>query len=377
MAHALAPLLIAVPVAVVIATMLGRALGVAHPDLGFAAAVNTDAEAFYLGETIYRDPADGYTGQLYTPLFPFLVSLLHRVDLWGGWPLLVNYAATLALVGLAAALAFDRAATGWDERWPGWGRSAWALFAWWLVSVLPLNLLFEGRSDHTAWALRAVRRWFCWRGARTAPRAALRSWWSCCSAAFWAKQTAIVASVAAVVWVFAPRRSGRRDRRRALAFCAALLVRQPRGARACSTCHGRLGVPASTSSWRRSTRSSPSSGRRPASSRATSAAARAPSRRCWLPRWRSGRGLGACRPARGAAARQAGRRAARLARRSPRGGGDPLRARGRPAAVYFRLKVGSEPNQYVGVLWGIGLLAALAWRRLARVPGTALVAAAP
>ena len=131
--HGLAPLLIAVPVAIVIATMVARALDVSHPDLGFATTVNSDAEAFYLGETIYQDPADGYTGQLYTPLFPFLVSLLHRIDLWGGWPLLVNYAATFVLIEprrLARVRPGGHRGAGASSRWSarsGWGcsRGGW------------------------------------------------------------------------------------------------------------------------------------------------------------------------------------------------------------------------------------------------------------
>ena len=47
-----------------------------------------------------------------------------------------------------------------------------------------------------------------------------------------------------------------------------------------------------------------------------------------------------------------------------------------PAFVYFRLKVGAEPNQYVGVLWGIGLLSAVAWRAAGAHRSTALLAAA-
>ena len=101
-AHALAPLLFGIPVLAGIAVTFVRALGVSHPDLGFTAAINGDAEALYLGQTIYQDPADGYTGQLYTPLFPFLVSLLHHVTLWGGWVLLVNFLATFVLMGLVA-----------------------------------------------------------------------------------------------------------------------------------------------------------------------------------------------------------------------------------------------------------------------------------
>jgi hypothetical protein len=49
---------------------------------------------------------------------------------------------------------------------------------------------------------------------------------------------------------------------------------------------------------------------------------------------------------------------------------------GIPAGVYFRLKVGSDVNQYIGVIWAAGLLTAIAYRRSRRHAVTALVASA-
>ncbi len=362
--HGLAPLLIAVPVAIVIATMVARALDVSHPDLGFATTVNSDAEAFYLGETIYQDPADGFTGQLYTPLFPFLVSLLHRIDLWGGWPLLVNYAATFVLIGLAALLAFDRAATGRRRILALVGALGMGLFAWWLVSTLPVNLLFEARSDHTAWALAlsglVLLAWRPNGSVRLLAAAVLLL-----SAAFWAKQTTAVAGVAAAAWMIGSALVGAVGPRRALLFCVALLGIN-------LAVLGLLNL--ATDGWEyyydfELAREHPRF------------AEFWPSMREF---WRYVAAAVAFPLLIGLALAVSGRAWRRL------GGVGALLARSRdarlatilalfvvvgsPLAVYFRLKVGSEPNQYVGVLWGLGLLAALAWRGARADAASALLA---
>ncbi len=364
LAHALAPLLIAVPTVIVIATMVARALDVSHPDLGFATTVNSDAEAFYLGETIYQDPADGFTGQLYTPLFPFLVSLLHRIDLWGGWPLLLNYASTFVLIGLAALLAFDRTSTGRGRALALVGALGMGAFAWWVVSVLPVNLLFEGRSDHTAWALAlsglVLLAWRPNGSMRVLAGAVLLL-----SAAFWAKQTTAVASVAAVLWVLATALLGGLTWRRALVFCAALLA----------TNLAVLGIlNLATDGWEHYfdfelAREHPQFADYGPSAREfgryVAAAVAFPVL------------LGLALAVRTRAWRRLGAPGALLARSRDARLATLLAVFvlvGSPLAVYFRLKVGSEPNQYVGVLWGLGLLAALAWRGARVSAVTALIA---
>ena len=46
---------------------------------------------------------------------------------------------------------------------------------------------------------------------------------------------------------------------------------------------------------------------------------------------------------------------------------------GAPAAVYFRLKIGSDVNAYIGVVWALGMLGALAYRHARVDTATALV----
>jgi hypothetical protein len=377
--HSLAPLLIAVPaaiaVAIAIATMLGRILGVDHPDLNFTAAVNGDAEAFYLGQTIDRDPADGYTGQLYTPLFPFLISLLHRVHLWGGWLLLVNYGATLAPVGLVAAVAYDRAASGWDRVLAGVGALGMGLFAWWLVSVIPLNLLFDGRSDHTAWALALLALvLLASRPDPSARRLALVV--VLLSAAFWSKQTAVVASAAAVVWMLAGAALGVHRVRAALAFCGGLLLVNLAVLGLLNAATGgwefRLDFemaqehPHFAEFWpsaRELARYATPALAFPAVIAAALALRARP--------WQKSTGGSLTRAVDRARAALGASPDARLAVLLVL-----FVVVGFPAAAYFRLKVGSEVNQYVGVLWGVGLLGALAWRRARAHTATAFVAAA-
>ena len=365
--HGAAPLLIAVPAAVALVTMLGRALSVTHPDLGFAATVNGDAEALYLGHTLYQDPAHGFTGQLYTPLFPFLVSLLHHIHLWGGWPLLVNYAGTLVLVGLVASVAFAWPLAGRERVLALAGAAGMGLFAWWVVSVLPVNLLYEGRSDHTAWALALVGLVLLIRRpegstARLALCVALLS------AAFWAKQTTVVASLAVAIWMIAAAGLGAVSVRRALVTCGALLATN-------LVVLGLLNL--ATGGWEfyfdfelaqkhpRFATFGPSLREFAHYAAPALAFPLLLAAGLALLAWRRG--------ARPSSLRVALRDSAdaRLAAAL-----SIFLVIGIPAAVYFRLKVGSEANQYVGVLWGVGLLSALAWRRAGLHPATALLAAA-
>ncbi len=374
-AHALAPLLFGIPVAAGIAVTLVRALGVSHPDLGFTTAINSDAEAFFLGHTIYQDPADGYTGQLYTPLFPFLVSLLHHVTLWGGWVLLVNFAATFALVGLVAVLAYGDGcgASGPQRLLRLTGALGLGGVVWWLVSVLPLNLLYDGRADHTAWAFAFFGLFLLARGTAGGSRPSLVAAAVLLSAAFWAKQPTLVASLAAAAWLVAAGALRVVDRRVALIWCAGLLAlnlavlgllnlitggweiyfdfelaqKHPRFASFSPSMHELLRFAA------------------PALVLLLALAA--------VAAWGARAGL------------RSRERGLRGYLRAALGGSRDARlvamlvltvVIGVPAGVYFRLKVGSDVNQYIGVLWAGGLLIAIAYRYCGNHPATAIAAAA-
>jgi hypothetical protein len=204
-----APGVFAVPVLAGVIASIRSLLSVADPDLRWATTVNSDAEALYLGVSIYQDPADGYTGQLYTPFFPFVVSLLYRLHFWTGWPLLVVELSGLGLVAMVA----------WVSRRPG---RPWSLIGgvgigalcWWAVSSLDNSMLYEARGDQFAWLLAL--------GGLITASAATRTtrYWPLVvavlllCAAFWTKQNTVAAPVVVVLW-FA-----------VLAACGAITVRR-------------------------------------------------------------------------------------------------------------------------------------------------------
>ena len=190
-----APGAFAIPVLTGVIASIRSLLSVAHPDLGWAMAVNNDAEALYLGVPLYQDPADGYTGQLYTPFFPFVISLLYRLHFWTGWPLLVAELSGLGFVALAA----------WLSRRPG---RPWSLIGgvgigalcWWTVSCLDNPMLHEGRADQFAWLLALGGLVTASAAARATRRGPLVMAVLLLSAAFWTKQNTITAPLVAVLW---------------------------------------------------------------------------------------------------------------------------------------------------------------------------------
>jgi hypothetical protein len=94
--------------------------------------------------------------------------------------------------------------------------------AWWVVAAVPLNFLYLGRPDHLSWA-------FAFAGLLLVPvaarsRAAAAGAVVALSLAFWTKQTAIVAPVAAVLWLAVQAARSRIGWREAALFCGALVA---------------------------------------------------------------------------------------------------------------------------------------------------------
>ena len=350
-----APGAFAIPVLTGVIVSIVRLLSVAHPDLGWATTVNSDAEALYLGVPLHQDPADGYTGQLYTPLFPFVVSLLYRLHFWTGWPLLVTELSGLGFVALAA----------WLSRRPG---RPWSLvggigigaLCWWAVSSLDMSLLFEGRADHFAWLLALGGLITAGAAARTTRRGPLVVAVLLLCAAFWTKQSTVVAPVVAVLWFAVLAACGAITRPRAVLLASILLVGN-------LLVLGVLNLISDGWEWRLNfvlpTRH-----------------AQDPDIGAWisqcvggglwafvflgatalvalgrLPRHRMRPRLAGVRPA--VAAWHAQARPAVAA-------GAPLAIFvlvGFVAAVYFRCKQGGSDNQFLGVVWAAGLLGGLLW----------------
>src|ERR1700741_2564398 len=80
----LSPLLFGVPVLLGIVVTVIHLMGMRYPFLGLGTATYGDSEMLYLGHTLYQNPAHGYTGMLYTPLYQVLVSLFDHIHLWNG-----------------------------------------------------------------------------------------------------------------------------------------------------------------------------------------------------------------------------------------------------------------------------------------------------
>ncbi len=353
-----------------VAVTIVRALTASDPNLGFGTSVNGDAEALYLGHWIYQDPSHGYTGLLYTPLFPFVVSLLDHIRLWASWPVLLNFAAALSIVGLVSYLAYDREAPrGRDRLLALVGAVGVGGIAWWLVSTLTLNALYEGRTDHMAWALALFGLLLVARGA-TGSSWTLAAGGLLLSAAFWTKQPAVLAALVAALWMLGAAALGVVGWRRAIAFGAGLAL-------ANLALFGLLD--AITDGWLRYFTFD-------LGQKGPKFASFWPSVREFLRTTAIAIALPVLL-------------AAGIALRA-RSEGAPLRIRavigalresseaqlvsllvafivvGAPAAVYFRLKIGSDTNQYIGVVWALGMLGAVAYRHARARAETALLSAA-
>lgn len=194
--HALVPCLVAVPALAIIVSTLVDLVTTSHPHIGYSQAIASDAKAVALGHSLYGDPAEQYTGMLYAPLFPTVVAPLYRLVWWDGWPAVVSLLSAISLaslVGVVAGTGGDRAR---GERWAG-GIGV-AAVAWWLVSRLAPNMLYDGRPDHFAWALALAGLVLL---AREISRGGTRMWpiVLALSAALWAKQTTVGALVAVAV----------------------------------------------------------------------------------------------------------------------------------------------------------------------------------
>ncbi|MGA2454450.1 MAG: hypothetical protein ABSG93_13115 [Solirubrobacteraceae bacterium] len=374
-----APLLFGVPVALGIGVSLIRLFAFRYPDLGWATTVNSDAEELYLGHTLYQNPAHGYTGQIYTPLFPAIVSLFDRIYLWNGWALVLVILASSSLVVLVARLAYSRVG--------GAPRALYVVaavgigcIAYWCVASVKLPVLEEARADQLAWAfalfgLVAVADLGPAPSRRRVLVAVLLL-----SAALWTKQTTIAVVVPAAIWVLALAVFLAVNRRAALLFVALL----------CGVNLVLLAVlNLLTHGWEfyfnfvvatRQSDESPYHANIIKGLQCTALAAgfvgatwiasvvRAVTRR-------RGRSLRSQGRSRRHALAESVRRV--LVARDPTGRRALLIALyivfGFALAMYFMRKQGTETNQLIGVVWGLGLFAAIGWRVAQRHIGVSAV----
>lgn len=193
----LVPIVAGIPVLIGIVQTLANLVQSPWPDLGWANAISADAGAFFVGDAPYGNPATDYTGQLYFPLFPFLISLVDRLWFWEGWPLFVAVIAGGASMAMVAWVALPRRpGRSWTHLLAALGIGG---VAWSLVASLYTNALFEGRADQVAWALAL--------GGALLQRRAMRQGGVAVvlapialTCALWTKQSAGVAALAAFAW---------------------------------------------------------------------------------------------------------------------------------------------------------------------------------
>jgi hypothetical protein len=374
----LAPVLFAVPVLLGIVVSFVRLLGTEVPDLGWATTVNSDAEQLFLGHTLYQDPNVGYTGQLYTPLFPGLVSLLHHVHLWSGWPLVVTMLATCVLLGFGAWLAYAPVDRSRETRAATLiGAIGMGGLAYWAVGGLRLSMLLEGRSDSTAWCLALVGLVLLAGVGREASTRRLLLIALLLTLGLWAKQTTVSVTIVASLWVLAGTVAGWLRVRQLLVFGLGLVV--------CNLAI--LGIlNLLTDGWEYQlnflwpTRQSTSALTTPWIKEAIRGDALAIAVFAGMVLAVGAGWLAAGRPSLLRAGTSARARVAETLATMP--------VRNRAAillfvfcvlgalfGVYFRRKQGTDDNQFIGVVWATGMLAATLWG-LARVSRISTWAAA-
>jgi hypothetical protein len=197
-----APLVFAVTVLSGIAFTIGRLFGPGHPVVpgGWSDTTQAAAAAVALGHQIYQSPAVGFTDGIFPPFIPLVGGALNAVYLWSGWVILLNIAAGVAMIALAARLAYAPPSRAWYDRLIALGGALGiGAFAWWLQSTLVVNRLLDARVDQPSWALALL-------GLACLPAALRGSRWAMVgaivlmTAGIWTKQTAAVVFVAGVGW---------------------------------------------------------------------------------------------------------------------------------------------------------------------------------
>lgn len=155
-----------------------------------------DASALYVGQPLYGDPSVSYASSVYTPLLPVLGATLDHVWFWRSWVPLLTFASSIVMVVVIARLVYD-----------GSRRQAFAVaeavgigaLCYWLVGQLAHGFFWNDRPDQLSWTLGLVGLLLMPRAVRS--NAAAVGSIILLTAAFWTKQTALVAAGSAFVWL--------------------------------------------------------------------------------------------------------------------------------------------------------------------------------
>jgi hypothetical protein len=355
----LTTLLFAIPVLTGVAQSLAGLLGTTDPYLEYdSRATQVDGQAVFVGTSLYADPADGYGGLPLTPLFPLALGLLDHLHDWAGWGPLLSIASGLALAAMAARLAYGPLRGGEPEA-PivAVGAIGLGALSWWFVQMVPFHFLYSARADQAAWAL-ALGGLLLVPSAAAGSRRALVAAIVLLSAAFWTKQPAGIVAVACTVWLTTRALQGRARGADAVALVGGLLALNGIVFGLLALVTGgwssfflvELPVRVGTDQALLDSVGELLSSVAPVALFAGVLWLLAAAGRSSKASGYAGRGD----PAASVHARDDGARAGLLL---------TFVALGSLAAVLGNLKVGSAQNQFVGVVWALAFLGALAWRR--------------
>lgn len=370
LALACVPLLFAVPILYALGASLVDVAGTPHPFFGDISGTSADAHSIALGVPLYQDPAAGYTPLTYTPFMSVLGAGLDLIAEWEGWEMILTILANIALVALAAILAFrslggklyDRAAALAAALGIG-------ALAFWLVAFVPFNSLYSPRPDQLSWAFALVGLTLVPAGARGSRAAGIVAV-SLLTLGWWTKQPALLAPVAACAWLAIVAVRERAARRASVAMIGAIVL---------------VGVASFgladllTDGWSTTfvvdmpgDRATPVSLGDSIHDLITSVAPAAIIAMVfWLAAWSGGEREGP------SGSWLLGRyETAWVGARDIAGVFLVFLVFDVPAALDFRLAVGSTQSQFVGIAWALALLAALGWGLCQRGRLGAVVAAA-
>jgi hypothetical protein len=345
-----APLIFAVAAALGMLLTITSLLDTPAPTLGYFRFINTDGLSVFYGHGLYHNPdGPGYIPAVYPPVMPALIALLDQVHMWDGWAVAINVGATALLAGLAAWLAYR------GGRSHGAAAVVRALgiggLAVWLATVAA-RVLYIPWVDPLAWGLALAGMVLVVRAHRSLPVAAAAV--ALLTAGVWTKQTTIVAALAAALWLLVAAWRGQRSLSFVAGFLLALLAVNVAVLGTGQVLSGGwesfyvITVP-----------------QHHVYVHGVDEFAADLVDACGIPLLVTVTALLVL----------LARRLARLERRRLRGielGEGSLLGIfvivALPAAIYFRQKAGAEQNHYIGVDWGLALLAALALGRAQRSP---------
>jgi hypothetical protein len=165
---------------------------------------SVDASALFFGQPLYGDPTRGYASSVYTPLLPVLGAALDHLRFWRSWTPLVTFVSSLAMVGVLARLAYVGGRPRFVRMLEAAGVGA---ILYWLVGELSPGYFWNDRPDQLSWTLGILGLVALQRATRS--NVAAVGVVVLLSAAFWAKQTGLVASGACLVVLVVEAWSGR------------------------------------------------------------------------------------------------------------------------------------------------------------------------